>query len=563
MFVWERLIADVCQGPTIFPILFAAIASKFLRALAATKLERGASVLTLDNLLNSRTVFSTLTTPFELRTLNIVTPLLVLLWALSPLGGQASLRVISTGPSYTNTTGNFTYLAFVSPFTNQGVGSASAEPLAPIDAAFTAALATAPDSKASPQDQFGNIKVPVYEYLNSSSSKDGSTWREVPDNDNITWSSLTGLPLHGLPSKGTSRFQLNTGYMMTDCRVSGRNWTAGYMQSLENVTYWSGANFAFNASIGFDAFQPASFNFLSLSLEGGSPSKPLTSALCNLSMSYLELQVQCEGKSCRSLAVRPSASPATHSNRTTNPTSLSSTQFTPLNGLGQRDIMFTSFMKNFVNSTNPSVGCDTSFCTTSAIEGYLANPDSPYNFPFGNPSLWTYGNKLISQRFTQLFNTYWIDSIAPFAVAGQFNISVGLTDPTDQTVTDRYNVDSSIGTIEREEIVVKCNYAWLAMLLLASTVLLLIGLVTVVLNMFRRGPSILDSFSSLLRDSPYAASIPHSSSMEDGFHKSKRLRNVKVRLGDVRPDEDVGYVALAALDGRNPVKRLSTRRVYA
>lgn len=54
-------------GPTIFPIAFAAVAANVLKSIAAWKLEKGISLLHLEYLLSSRTVFSAFTTPSRSR----------------------------------------------------------------------------------------------------------------------------------------------------------------------------------------------------------------------------------------------------------------------------------------------------------------------------------------------------------------------------------------------------------------------------------------------------------------------------------------------------------------
>ncbi|KAF2649418.1 hypothetical protein K491DRAFT_200622 [Lophiostoma macrostomum CBS 122681] len=94
-----NLRAAAKYGPTVFPILFAGVIGAFLNALATWRLEEGISVVSLEYLLQSRTVLGTITTPFSLQTLNMLAPGLLLLWALSPVGGQASLRLIATTPS--------------------------------------------------------------------------------------------------------------------------------------------------------------------------------------------------------------------------------------------------------------------------------------------------------------------------------------------------------------------------------------------------------------------------------------------------------------------------------
>jgi hypothetical protein len=265
------------------------------------------------------------------------------------------------------------------------------------------------------------------------------------------------------------------------------------------------------------------------------------------------VQIQCEGVNCRSIAARPSTEPASHDTSSRVDTGW---RATPLTGHGQRDTMYINFMKNFVTSTNPADACDTSFCPTSAIEGYLKNPGSP--FSASGDSLSTFGDQLISRRIAQLLNTYWIDSVAPYAIAGNFSIP---KNTTNAPLSDMYSTDASSGTIERQETVIECNLPWLGILLLASGVSLVVSVAGGILNMLRRGPSILDSFSALIRDNQYCASeLPHHSSMEDGSDQSCRLRSVVVRLGDVKSEEDIGHVAIGVLSDNNVVQKLGSWR---
>jgi hypothetical protein len=57
--------------------------------------ERGTTVGLLEQLFGSTTVASTLKTQLMLRQYNFVAVLLLLLWSLSPLGGQGVLRLIT------------------------------------------------------------------------------------------------------------------------------------------------------------------------------------------------------------------------------------------------------------------------------------------------------------------------------------------------------------------------------------------------------------------------------------------------------------------------------------
>lgn len=344
---------------------------------------------------------------------------------------------------------------------------------------------------------------------------------------------------------------MNTGYMVAACNVSGEEWPDAYRQSLEQFRGWSGANYAISLIRG-DPFAPMTFSLRSLDIytDDATPSdKILTVANCTVTMEYMEVQIKCDGQTCQSVAARPSKTPATHDSL--NVTSLNSTYYTPINGLGQSDIMYTYYLADFTNATNPTVGCDTSFCPPSAIEAYLADPANTLA-QTSTTKLWKLGDGPISKRMSQLLNTYWVASIAPQAVAGNFVLAN----------TTTYNRDSVIGTITTSETVLKCNNAWLAIMFICSLVLFISGMATIVLAAYRRGPDILDRFSSLLRDNPYVL-VPHESSIVDAVNESRRLRDVMVRLGDVRPGDDVGYVAIATYGEDQAVDKLNPRRLYA
>ncbi|OMP83028.1 hypothetical protein BK809_0001220, partial [Diplodia seriata] len=83
-------------GPSIFPIVFAAVVAKNLRTISLWQLEKGQKIGVLDQLLGSTSVVSTIITQFQLRAYGPVGVCLMLLWIISPLGGQATLRILDT-----------------------------------------------------------------------------------------------------------------------------------------------------------------------------------------------------------------------------------------------------------------------------------------------------------------------------------------------------------------------------------------------------------------------------------------------------------------------------------
>jgi hypothetical protein len=102
---------------------------------------------------------------------------------------------------------------------------------------------------------------------------------------------------------------------------------------------------------------------------------------------------------------------------------------------------------------------------------------------------------------------------------------------------------------------------WLAVALVASTLLLVLALASFLLNFIRRGPDLLDSFSTLLKDGKYV-DLPASPSLEDATLRSRSLKDAVVLFGDVRPQAETGYAAFAVKDGSRVVTRLQHGRGY-
>jgi hypothetical protein len=74
---------------------FAVIVCRMLREGARWRAQRSATLGALDEQLSSASIFGTVETRFMLRSCSSTGVLLFLLWMLSPIGGQASLRLLS------------------------------------------------------------------------------------------------------------------------------------------------------------------------------------------------------------------------------------------------------------------------------------------------------------------------------------------------------------------------------------------------------------------------------------------------------------------------------------
>lgn len=78
-------------SPTTFPLVFAAVVGRALNFFARLRLEQGSSLGVLEQLVGSQTVYGAVWVQVVLRNFNVLGVFLVLLWLVSPLGGQASL----------------------------------------------------------------------------------------------------------------------------------------------------------------------------------------------------------------------------------------------------------------------------------------------------------------------------------------------------------------------------------------------------------------------------------------------------------------------------------------
>ena len=97
----SRMGAAIIEANTaavsIWPIVFAAVLAQSLRIFASYKVERGLRLMTLEQLISSHSVASAIKQPFFLRRINLLSIVILCVWSLSPLAGQAILRM-SSGP---------------------------------------------------------------------------------------------------------------------------------------------------------------------------------------------------------------------------------------------------------------------------------------------------------------------------------------------------------------------------------------------------------------------------------------------------------------------------------
>jgi hypothetical protein len=87
---------------------------------------------------------------------------------------------------------------------------------------------------------------------------------------------------------------------------------------------------------------------------------------------------------------------------------------------------------------------------------------------------------------------------------------------------------------------------WLSLYFISCSVLLMAVACGVVLNRMVVAPEILGFMSALTRDNPHVR-IPGGGTAMSGIQRSRLLKDVRIRLGDIREERDeVGYIAITS-----------------
>ncbi|KAF4832306.1 hypothetical protein CGCTS75_v004722 [Colletotrichum tropicale] len=568
-------------SPTLFPIAFSAVAASFLKAAAAWRLEQGISVLSLEYLLNCRTVFSAFTTPISLRAANRLTPLLIILWALSPLGGQAALRVMEMVPSTATEPWLFQNLEYMSAFRHSGPQSSSGFSLLPsIQSAFVTALGTPADIKAEPQDLFGNIKIPMVEAFQSlyqmeddnrqdDNRQDNDGWYQLDSKSaaSTVWSSIAGIPvatLGGLSSKSNYSFAFETSYIYADCSVQ-RGTSMNFTEWASYRQEGPGRHSTNRTLVIYTKRPPSPFDTNPLELvftSYASTQELTTNATCVLRTTYVEVDVGCHGTTCGARHVRPLKKPDNMTTRTVLNNMAPEGQ--PGHGTAG---LFDGFMSTFVRSGLSLWDLQEGRQLkpfASALETYFTEPDSPYSAAgissWDGTDIYPVGGRVFSQRFSQLLNTFWLASVASYNITGNFHFQsdIGTTLPgpiITQNIT---------GTRTPDFLVMRVNDGWMLTLFAASTAMLISGVIAAVLGSMRRGPDVLDHPTFFSRDSPYVNVSPcYSGSVEDASEQVRRTRDMRVCIGDVSPTEETGHLAFGTVNEAIPLGLQKDGRYYA
>ncbi|KAH3912226.1 hypothetical protein HBH56_123310 [Parastagonospora nodorum] len=632
-------------GPTMFPIVFAAIIGRSMKMIARFLAEKGAKLGTLELMMASQSVWGTVESQFLMQRFTIVGANLLFLWALSPLGGQASLRLMQRDQEALYDSSKLRYMTTgpAGALFSMATSNFQRGKFSEAGALYNAALLAPQAIKIGRQDSWGNVKIPRYEVLDlSTMGADG--WLAAPSTVEVpeTYAALVGLPVAGLTNTADFNFTMEYNYVYVKCNpfeqqpypglhgtgdstatnytkldllLPGKVWLNKSQSDLHPFDLLGGrASFLLDTSRNLgsqpirnsepragaengiimdrlDAFvghhnqsrinqteidRPRELLFASvygISRDGND--QGLNIARCTLHQQHVEALVLCAGTQCAVTQLRKSRTDK-------RPDTL--TAFEALS-------VFDPFAREFPTAIKFNEG-------SSPTELFMSNTST---FPFVQrvgrliaTEAYTDLSKVpiddFSQRLSLVLNTYYQLSTQSSGYFGSLTNNLSAYGPDTLPVTDvnvylpanlsatehtftewfldfQQRVDrlespfmgattTAKKTTKREIFV--CNFAWLALLLSSSTVILITGSMALILKRRTLGPEMFGFVSSMTYENPWVK-IPQGGTMLDAMERSRLLRDVEVHVGDVRGQEDIGHIAFAT---GHPVSKLQRGRLY-
>lgn len=575
---------------------------------------------------------------------------LVLLWCLSPLGGQALVRVLSEVdvpiPSITNVTyANTRAGKYIAHGEGSGMDGYGYFFFRGFGALFGASILAPVSVKNSPVDIWGNIRIPYQSHLFGATDQDG--WVSVKANGTTppTYSSMFGIPTTADFPEGNTSFYLESSYLELDCNqrntttfsrfnTSRNSWrvevkdpeqlltTKGPYQISRNLSsYQQTTDKSFNNlpadqrdrsgdygnlwAVGYRGFDPSDLlskpssehfnttyatapdaissihfdkNFASgtFLFQDRTGYKNLTNIFCTPSQQYVESQVSCirhrnDTRTCSVVKQRPSKLP--HMSN-----ALSILAFPRIMHLigkyipnattlrsEEMDFLKVDFLTNYLVNQDPT------YITANPI-AHINQSESALQ----DISLQTFGSSL-----GQILNSFihsTMSGATQFLTGEPLTTLKGSDSATLRTLTSlglkvpSYTPSKSPTEVSDEMAKglaaftvtgnsttpikkYKASWPWLIILFLASFIMLLAAIASIVYNYITTIPDYLGHVSSLVQESRFATGVEGHAGL-DGLERTRLMKDRMVRFGDVGGlSDEVGVLGIGDVEGTRRVRR--------
>lgn len=524
-----------------------------------------------------------------------------MLWVLSPLGGQSSLRLLHQTNSTVSESRTVYYSDHDAPINPDETTSW----LSIVPAVLSASLASSQEAKDLPVDLWAHPKIPrldaVEQLARDSSVYDGD-WILLNATDSYRYPSWTGVNVQHLERTGTTEFQIKYNYLYVDCErlFSGSNeqvWEKMLAADLamypavpetEPDPYSSTDFFEMNnvvdgltmfiklahpanstvkfrndtAHSGFETnHQPINFLYGASYLDDAFDPISLVHT-CTPRFVTLDARVRCHGGECIATQLRYVPAP---------PISTLAVSCDSVYKIGCWSFGTTALYQ--LVHYLPQ-GLVSSFSGINPFDDWIAGSNITYRGPV-NPRkdkvrfVGNVSDGVISERLTTIINTFYQATAwgPQITRAGLFEVpQIVFEDKEHDTIsafTPEQWVNTTEAVLSRAVPVYKADIGWVVSLLLTTVVLLILGILNVVVSFLTIAPDLFYYASSLARENPYA-DTPDGGTALDGSERSRLLRALRVQIADASPEHEVGYVVLKSVgdDEGFQTRRLKENRMY-
>ncbi|PVF92565.1 hypothetical protein CPB86DRAFT_801898, partial [Serendipita vermifera] len=462
---WSYLLLDCIRiWPTALESF--AIMGWCLKTYGRYRSERGVKLGELERVIGSQTVFSFLRFAFTFKQFDRLCIVLGILWVLSPLGGQAILRMLSmrqVAATSSEAINYFNLYANSSYDGEEGVSFDLSWKRNRVNALYISSLYAPAEVKNRTTDQWGGIKIPSIESLDfDRQDDDGVAVGEI-----LSYTSLLGVPINSTAYKAASKysFSLNTTAFSAQCEQPTTFLRAafpGYEKVRQNiflVTHVPGH-----------------------SLMGGGD-EPLVFVVhnCMITPNFLLAKVECHLGHCSMSRIKKLPDPDDQQVLTM----LDSTAWDRI-------------VKELPKSTD-----DPLYGMTSQTEFYLHDPQSLY--PDWGSELRAFVDFReipiadLNRRLATILNTYYQAAISP-----EVRLDARLNPPIDDASYPQDVIRATVATIHTlSPETYQRHWSWVIPALVASLAMLGIAITGILLEKRAIGPDIYGYVSSMTRDSPY------------------------------------------------------------
>ena len=490
---------------------------------------------------------SSLKQPLILRSFDLVTIALLLLWSLSPLATQALQRMSFPSEMYTNATATVWFLD--TSIRNVAFGSLGpGVPYSSVISRFFEASTLPPGQyQQAYQDPWLRPKIPIIELLDNYTS-DPYEWIDASSAvDVMDFSSNYGIPLDEPPlGEAESYFNVSSSYLHFNCspfsqislsQIKSARTSLLPVVAIEGQIY----NESYMRIVPQDQSNLGQVIYATVAYTDGHPilSSPdvdnseYMQTTCSFSQTFVDSKMHC--LSTGSVSQNVSSSDYAPTNNECFVSAMRNTIPTP-----DRTQMI-DFTDSFIGAAGP------------LVNSYLYNPKNmtDYGLSGGSRPIYELSNFDFTSRLSLLINTYWQLGFGPTVQdSGLYHATAELYG---------YNVQNRTAVVLSSYPVSGISIGWLSVLFICSTVLLLASIMSMIMDAHTIVPDMLGYASTLARKSKYV-DLPKVNSSMSGAERARKLGDHRVMMQDVKPDAPVGRVALGKATPE--AKRLEKGRDY-